>query len=108
MPNDFGGVPAVSPPNFDVNQPTSDAINDFGCRFVDGSGNPGGRPANSACVLFPNGEYRFANPQSLLEFCATMAQPMKFPKGDTLLTVRLRDVKGRTGETRQIIVRSQS
>lgn len=108
MPPDFGGVPAISPPNFDVTQPISDAINDFGCRFVDGSGNPGGRQANSACVLFPDGEYRFANQQSQIQFCSTVSRPMIFPKGDTLLTVRLRNAAGAIGETRQIIVRSQS
>lgn len=108
MPPDFGGVPAVSPPSFDVSQTISNAINDFGCRFVDGSGNPGGRQANSACVLFPDGEYRFAISQSQVQFCATVSRPMIFPKGDTLLSVRLRNAAGAVGEIRQIVVRSES
>ena len=108
MPPDFGGVPAVSPPNFDQTQAVSDALNDLGCRFVDGSGNPGGRLANAACVLYSDGEYRFANSQSQIEFCSTVARPVAFPRGDTLLTVRLRNLNGKTGDIRQIIIRSKS
>lgn len=104
-PPDFGGVPGVS--SYDGSQRTADAINDFGCRFVDGSGNPTARLSSGACVLYPNGEYRFVDPQSQIEYCATVSQPMRFQKGDTRLTVRLRDVKGMTGGVAQIVVRSQ-
>lgn len=106
-PPDFGGVPAVSPPSFAVTQGISNAMNDLGCRFVDGSGNTAARLANGACVLFGNGEYHFVDPQSLIEYCATVSQPLRFPKGDTLLSVRLRDVKGQVGGIAQIYVRSE-
>lgn len=108
MPPDFGGVPPVSPPDFTPTLATSRAINDFGCRFVDGSGQPVGRLANGACVLYPDGEYRFANSQSQIQFCGTVSRPMIFPKGDTLLTVRIRNTAGLAGGASQIIIRSQS
>lgn len=108
MPPTFGGVPAVSPPDFTPTQATSRAINDLGCRFVDGSGATSGRTAAGACVLYPDGEYRFANAQSQIQFCATVSRPMIFPRGDTLLSVRLRSTSGVTGGVAQIIVRSQS
>lgn len=107
-PPDFGGVPAVPSLNFDVTQPISNAINDVGCRFVDGTGVPGGRLANGACILYPDGEYRFAIAQSQIQFCATVSRPMSFPKGDTRLKVRLRNVGGHTGGVREIIIRSES
>jgi hypothetical protein len=108
MPPDFGGIPATSPESFDFTQPITEAINDLGCRFVDGSGNPGGRQANSACVLYLDGEYRFANAQSQIQFCATVSRPMSFSRGDTMLSVRLRNAAGVTGEIGRIIVRSES
>jgi hypothetical protein len=37
-----------------------------------------------------------------------MSRSMIFPKGDTLLTVRLRNTAGVTGGPSQIIVRTQS
>jgi hypothetical protein len=86
----------------------SNAINDFACRFVDGSGNPVGRQATSACVLGTDGDYHFAIAQSQIQFCDTVSKPVAFPKGDTLLTVRLRDMNGITGQPMQIILRSDS
>jgi hypothetical protein len=103
-----GGVPAVSPPDFTPTLATSRAINDFGCRFIDGSGRPRGRLISSACVLHADGQYRFAHTESQIQFCATMSRSMIFPKGDTLLTVRLRNTAGVTGGPSQIIVRTQS
>jgi len=108
QPPDFGGVPAVSPPSFEVTQPISDSINDLGCRFLDGTGSPGGRPSTDACVLQLSGEYRFANSQSQVQFCSTVSQALRFPRGDTLLTVRLANVNGVTGSPVQIIVRTES
>ncbi|GIW39906.1 MAG: hypothetical protein KatS3mg076_0483 [Candidatus Binatia bacterium] len=107
-PDNFGGVPAVSPPSFAPTQTITDAINDFACRFVNGRGEPVGRPASEACVLHPDGEFRFVNPLSRVQFCATIAKPLQFPRGDTLLVVRLRNVAGQTGPEARLILRSQS
>jgi hypothetical protein len=105
MTGDFGGIPAIDPPSFDVTQPISDAINDFGCRFDDGTGNPGGRAQIDACTKFSDGEYRFVSANSSIQFCARIAVPFSFPEGDTIVTARLRDVDGMVGNASQIVVR---
>ena len=102
----FGGVQAVPSLGFEVTQPVSAAINDFGCRFIDGTGRPRGRLPNSACVLSEGGVYQFATAQSQIQFCATVSRQAEFSVGDTRLRVRLRNVDGQTGGIREIIVRS--
>ncbi len=67
-------------------------------------GNRTASPADTATY----GEYRFANSQSQIEFCSTVSRPVSFPRGDTLLTVRLRNVNGATGGIEQLIIRSES
>jgi hypothetical protein len=106
MAPDLGGVPAVNPPRFDSTQLVANALNDFGCRFVDGEGQPRARNAMTACVLFEDGEFRFFESSSVVQYCsAVIPQALKFPNGDTLLTARLRDVNGNVGPSARIIVR---
>jgi hypothetical protein len=105
MLGNFGGVPGVNPPSYEETQRISDAINDLGCRFNDGTGNPGGRGPQDACSLFPDGEFHFINPQSQVQFCARIATPFSFPQGDTIVTARLRDVDEIVGAPQQIVVR---
>ena len=107
-PGTLGGVAAVPSLSFDVTQPISDAINDIGCHFIDGRGRTRGRFANSGCVRYANGIYRFADDASRVEFCATMTKQAAFPPGDTRLKVRLRNLGGRTGAERELIVRTPS
>ncbi|MBI1817853.1 MAG: hypothetical protein HYR72_22990 [Deltaproteobacteria bacterium] len=101
----FGGVPSVDPANYALTQHISDAINDLGCRFNNGTGNPGGRGPDDACTLFPDGEFHFVDPNSTAQFCGRVASPFGFPEGDTIATVRLSDQQGVVGATRQIVVR---
>lgn len=101
----FGGVPGIDPTSFDGTQAISDALNDLGCRFNDGTGNPGGRTADSACVQFPDGEFHFVDPSASIEFCGFISVPLRFPDGDTIVTARVRDVSGIIGPPRQIVVR---
>ncbi|GIW42440.1 MAG: hypothetical protein KatS3mg076_3017 [Candidatus Binatia bacterium] len=101
----FGGVPGIDPPSYELTQRISDALNDLGCRFVDGQGSPRGRFLDEACVLFPDGEFRFVDPTAEVEFCATVARGMAFPTGDTIVTARVRDTSGILGPARQIVVR---
>jgi hypothetical protein len=104
LPPQSGGIPAVDPPRFD--QTTVAALNDFGCRFLDGNGQPSGRSRGDACVLFNDGNYDFVQRAgSTLQFCGFVDAVMHFPPGDTLLTARLRDVNGTPGLPQQIIVR---
>lgn len=105
MSPDFGGIPGIDPPSFAETQAISDALNDFGCRFNDGTGSPGGRDVNSACVLFPDGTYHFVDPVATVEFCAAVNSKMAFPPGDTIVTAQVRDIGGQVGPQRQIVIR---
>jgi hypothetical protein len=107
MPPMIGGVPAST--SFNTTQPISNAINDFGCRFVDGSGSPGGRGPDEACTMFEDGFSRFvisSGPNaSTAQFCAGIAEPFKFPDGDTTVRVRARDAGGVPGAPVSFVVR---
>lgn len=100
----FGGIPAVDPPDFGEALAVADALNDFGCRFLDGAGDMSGRTRNEACALRLDGEYDFVDSRSETEFCALISAPFAFPTGDTLLTVRVRSVAGLLGPPAQIVV----
>ncbi len=102
---DFGGVPGITPTRFDELQPISDALNDLGCRFVDGTGEPQGRIEAESCILFPDGEYHFVDPSDTVQFCATITRPMSFPEGDTVVTAQVRDTSGEVGPQRQLVIR---
>jgi hypothetical protein len=101
----FGGVPGIDPPSFDGTQAISNALNDLGCRFNDGTGTPGGRTEDSACVQFPDGEFRFVDPSATVEFCGFISVPLRFPDGDTIVTARVMDTSGIPGPPRQIVIR---
>jgi hypothetical protein len=98
FPNE-GGVPAVQPPDFAVEQAVSDALNDFGCRFRV-FGEPG-----FACTQDNNGNFRFAGQATTVQFCSLVNDAVTFPSGDTVLTVRLRDTAGNVGPATEIVVR---
>ena len=100
-----GGVPAVNPPDFGASPENIAVINDFACRFRDGEGHPSGVGPADACTLFPSGDFAFVNQASTVQFCAQVSRLFAFPEGDTVLTVRLRDVLGNVGPAAQIVVR---
>jgi len=112
---DAGGIPAIDPPSFDVTQMVSDALNDFSCRFDNGTGQPGPRGPNDACTLFSSGSFAFVcssanspgctNGMSSLQYCGQITRPLMFPSGDTLVTVRVLDTQGNPGPTAQLIIR---
>jgi hypothetical protein len=103
-----GGIPAIDPPSFQEIPAILSAVNDFSCRFVDGAEAFRGR-TNSAdsCVQNPpdSGVFNFVHPSTRIQFCAFVDRPMRFPAGETRLTVRLRDKLGNVGFTQEIIVR---
>jgi hypothetical protein len=103
LPN-FGGVPGIDPPQLDDPNAIADALNDFGCRFVDGVGTPQGRACSQACIRSDDGEYR-CKENAVVEFCAPIPVPMAFAAGDTLVTARVRDDSGQLGPPAQVIIR---
>ena len=111
-PGMFGGVPATDPPDFSPTQQVANVINDFACRFKDGSGTRSGRTIADPCTLFPNDfpPYHFLNPDapafvSTIQFCGLVTNPIAFPSGDTLVTARIRDLAGHVSRQSQIVVR---
>lgn len=107
LPPHAGGVPAVEPPVFDDSPAVIDALNDLGCRFRDGTGQPRGRSRSDACILKPDGGFDFGSPDSTVQFCGFIDATTRFPNGDVRITVRIRDELGRTGPTAAILVRVQ-
>jgi len=103
-----GGVPAIDPPNFTNTGTVIAAVNDLGCRFLDGGGNPFGRiGSDNSCVQFPpnSGTFRYVSTNSTIQFCGLVDSAFAFAPGDTMLTVRLRDILGNAGPPSQIVVR---
>jgi ELWxxDGT repeat protein len=105
-PPNPGGVPASYPLAYDGTQAVADAINDFGCRVNDGTGQAVGVPNSSeACTLFPDGQYHFVDSTTTAQFCAPIAQPWSFLRGATVVRARLRDAAGAVGAEREMLVR---
>ena len=101
LPNPFGGVPGIDPPNFDpTSQTIADALNDFGCRFD-------AHDASAPCTLKSNDVPGFVAADTQQQFCTArvLGSELQFPQGDTLLTVQLRDTVGQLGNPAQLIVR---
>jgi hypothetical protein len=105
VPPDDGGVPAIDPPDLDDDPAACNALNDLGCRFVDGAGHPQGRQCSEGCVLFPSADLGCVSPGAITQFCALIAKSAEFAIGETLVTARVRDVEGNLGPPAQIIVR---
>jgi hypothetical protein len=106
-PPALGGVPAWNGLlDLPGSQELADIINDLSCRFKDGSGQPRGRNANEACILFPDGQYRFAGVGTTVQFCGFVDEPIALqPGAETRFTVRVRDEAGRWSAPRSLIVR---
>jgi hypothetical protein len=107
MQPNLGGVPAINPPDFSDTQTVADRLNDFGCRFLDGAGLPGGRACdeNNACVRFETGVFGCVSPNSRRQYCGMVPSNLAFPQGDTIMTVRVRDNLGNPGPPAQIVIR---
>lgn len=101
----FGGVPSISPPNFVLDPPTIDALNDFGCRFIDGFGRRQARGLDDACTAFDDGSFRYVSNESTSQFCAHVTSPIEFARGDTLVSARVRDLAGNYSAPARIILR---
>lgn len=103
-----GGVPGVSPPNFDSTcqatppamcQMIADALSDFGCRFVDASNDP--------CTFNGSGYAHVTPGSDVTQLCtaAAVSTDWAFHTGDTLLTVQWLDAGGNVSTPRRLVVR---
>lgn len=99
-----GGVPAVPSLEFEDTASVRHAVNDFGCRIDDGTGEPRGRPEEYACTFFPDGEFRFVRAESTIQFCAVVTSAWAFRPGRTIVKARLRDQAGNVGTPREMVV----
>lgn len=103
---DLGGVPATDPAIFSDDSRTLQAVNDMGCRFVDGHNKPSGVGPEEACTRTNEGfGFGFVDPSSTIQFCARIARAWAFPPGDTVVTARVLDQLGNPGAPRAIVVR---
>lgn len=101
-----GGVPALAPTSFDETQEVIAIVNDFACRFEDGQGNTEARTASrDSCVSFESGDFAFVDDETTAQFCGAINVPLAFPRGDTVVTARVRDVDGNVGPVAKIVVR---
>ncbi len=93
----IGGIPAAK--SFAETEEITAAINDFSCRFETHNDN------ESACTVNQNGDFSFVSPDTTQQFCMVVARAWAFPVGDTILTVRVRDVQGNPGPPKQLRIR---
>lgn len=95
-----GGVPGINPPSFLPSDPTiTDALNDFACRFQAFT------PAAPCTFTDASGDARLVNASAALQFCDSVGTTAAFPPGESILSVKVRDVAGNLGPTAQIVVR---
>ncbi len=100
-----GGVPATNPPSFDPVGSIVNALNDLGCRFIDGCGSPCGRSSGDACTQIPpTDDYGFVDADSTIQFCGPINKYIQFAPGDTLVTVRVSDELGNPGPPAQMVI----
>ena len=108
-PPEIGGVPATSPFRFAEDAEVVAAVNDLGCRVDDGTGEPRARASSAlACTRALHGEnfgYAFVEPTSTVQYCLPIARAWSFAAGDTVVAARVRDVDGRLGPARELVVR---
>ncbi len=96
-----GGVPGVPTPDFSPgSQFITDALNDFACRF-----DPDISASAPCTILDTTGLYETITPNPSVQFCDIVQSNASFPSGDSILTLRLRDVLGNLGPPAQILVR---
>jgi hypothetical protein len=95
----FGGVPAINPPNFAQTKQVAATLNDLSCRFETFI------ESNASCTVTTSGDFSFANPkESKVQYCLIVAKAWNFPDGDTLVSVRVRDVEGNPGPVEHFVL----
>ncbi len=94
------GVPAVDPEVFDYTQEISNSINDLACRFSVAT------TPSSTCTQDEFGQTGFVRGfRSRVQFCLAVDGFIRFPDGDTTVTVQVRDAAGALSPVGRLIVR---
>lgn len=104
----LGGVAATVPLVFSGDPAVIAAINDFGCRVNDGTGQPIGRQSDQVACTLADGTssgFGFVGFDTTMQFCIPIARAWSFPVGDTVVVARVRDIGGRTSAARAMVVR---
>jgi hypothetical protein len=92
------GVPGINPPDYSA--AVTATLNDFACRFDPFVG------VSAPCTLVDaTRDPKVVTPGAAVQFCDFVAANAAFPAGESVLTVKLRDVEKNTGPTAQIVVR---
>jgi hypothetical protein len=92
----IGGIPGINPPSFAETSKITDAINDFSCRFEVFS------ESDFSCTMTRSGDFSFAKADTTAQFCMIIARAYGFDFGDTLVSVRVRDVAGNPGPVHKL------
>ncbi len=95
-----GGVPGFPELQFSSSSEVTAALWDLACRF---SVQPS---AEEACTLDRFGNFAFLGDGTTIQYCDQVSATAAFPKGDTILRARLRDVAGNAGPAAEIVVRN--
>lgn len=97
----IGGVPAIDPPSFAETAKVSAALNDLSCRFETFI------ESNASCTVNQYGDFEFLGKDTQVQFCLVVARSWQFQRGDTLVSVRLRDTDGNPGPVSRFVLRYQ-
>jgi len=94
------GVPGVDPADFfNGTQAVLDAANDLSCRFIVNVS------SGDACTRDIFGVNDFQSADTTRQYCAVVTSTAKFPVGDTIVSVQLRDSTGVLGPRKEIVIR---
>lgn len=74
-------------------------LTDMACRFELAAS------ASTACTRNRNGDFAFLSAGTNRQYCFQVPEVAKFPIGDTVLAVQLRDTSGNLGPRQEIVVR---
>ncbi|MDX2166023.1 MAG: hypothetical protein SF182_03135 [Deltaproteobacteria bacterium] len=101
-----GGVPAMPDLSFSSDPAVVAAMNDLGCRAYDRQALP--RPCTRA-PLSDDTPFDFVRNRSPIlsevQYCLPIARAWSFPAGDTIVAVRVLDVRGTPGTIEEMVVR---
>lgn len=105
-PGEVPGIPAFPTPDFGPSDDVTTALQEFAARFLFVV------TAETACTLDRFGNPNFVSAQpptppnpTTRQYCHIVSPSLRFPDGDTILTIRVLDTAGNPGPVSQIVVR---